>query len=69
MVRPGPIEGVEPEPEPDTPGFVSRQEDFLINRGLAGDDAPSQADLARLRLTQLAEMRRRLDPPTEEPTP
>ena len=69
MVHLGPIDGVEPEPESDTPGFVSRQQDFLVNRGLAGDVAPSQADLARQRLAQLAVLRRRLDPPTEEPPP
>ena len=69
MVRLGPIDGVDPEPAPDTPGFVRRQQDFLVNRDLAGDAAPSQADLARQRMAQLAELRRRLDPPTEEPPP
>ncbi|MBI3350751.1 MAG: hypothetical protein HY020_26580 [Burkholderiales bacterium] len=68
MVRPGPIEGVEPEPAPDTPGFVSRQQNFLQVRGLDPDHVLTQAELARQRLTLLAEMRRRLDPPQEEPT-
>jgi len=69
MVRPGPIDGVDAEPPPDTPGFVSRQQNFLQTRGLAGDQSPSQAELAQRRLALLAEMRRRLDPPTEEPPP
>jgi hypothetical protein len=68
MVRPGPIEGVDTEPPPDTPGFVSRQQNFLQDRGLAGDAAPTQQELARQRLALLAEMHRRLDPPTEEPS-
>lgn len=66
MVRPAPIEGVEPEPAPDTPGFVSRQENFLQIRGLGAAQGPTQTDLALQRLALLTEMRRRLDPPQEE---
>lgn len=67
MVRPPVIEGVPPEPEPDIPGFRSRQTNFLEVRGLAGADAPSRVELARQRQEQIAQMRRRLDPPQEEP--